>query len=644
MGETVEIRSVLKLDDQSSAVVEKMKGGYDHLSEKVHEAQHEMASMFKQSLTFAAGFQLSNGIESIKEFGHEAFEAAKELGEEKKALAGAIAVGDKAGRSYDEIRAQAGELHEELEGLGIAAGASTSAVVDMFSSIQARSSKSVAQTRELTEEMIYAGRAVPGGMEGIANAFRDLESGFVRPRNALVQLMVMTGTVDGTAKKAAKGMMQMFQAGQQDKVMALAEEAISRMAAKTKEMPPTFGQISASLKDIRMAVFENAGAPLLKALTVPLNEMRTYLTKHKVEIFEAAKGIGEKVGKWVIAAGERFKEGFQYLQSHAEEIKDAIETAANTAKGVVEFIIAHKEAIAIAFGAKALVPMGMNAAGSIGSGISLATSIGKAGAPALGLAAGAGGVAAFTLAVASFAAAVAAWSWAASEWGKLQNLTHGKSDAQQNEEARKKRLDELGGSTGKVDSGEFDRLRAKFVEQADALNMTAKAAGEYADALWAQHRALAEQTDQFDQAAKMADFGNDFEASNLWVVMYDKAVQSHNQAVMQYAANVLAGNQTLQNALLASGSNLEGGFDALGDLVMGKSEEFGKILKGMGKDAQKGELPDKMAVNFNGGQVFHVKQEFRDQDPDKVLLVFKRDMVRTAVNRQQSRIGTPFGF
>src|SRR5258706_10362793 len=102
-----------------------MKGGYEHLSEKVHEVEHEMASMLRQTLAVAAGFELGRGIESIKELGHEVFQAAKNLGEETKALTGAIAVGDKTGRSYEEIKAQASELHEELEGLAVAAGAST---------------------------------------------------------------------------------------------------------------------------------------------------------------------------------------------------------------------------------------------------------------------------------------------------------------------------------------------------------------------------------------------------------------------------------------------------------------------------------------------------------------------------------------
>jgi len=643
LGDTVEIRSVLRLDDQSSAVVDKLKSGYEHLGERVHEVEHEMASMLKQTLAVAAGFQLSNGIESVKEFGHELIDAAKNAGMETKQLAGAIAMGDKSGQTYESLTAKAGKLHEELEDLGVAAGASTSSIVDAFTTIQARSQKSAEEVRGLTEQMVYASRAVPGGMEGMANSFRDLESGIVRPRNAMVQLMVMTGTVEGSAKKVAKGLNAMMQQGPagMEKVTALAEQAISKMAEKMKAAPMTFGQVVDSLKDLREQAFEAMGGPILKAIQGPLGQLRRYFMDNKKSLEEWATMAGEKVGVWINEAATKIQEGFQYLKTHATEIKDAIVSAANVAKSVVEWIIAHREMIAIAFGAK----LGIGALGSlasgVGSGIGAVKGIAAAGAPALGIAGGT--AAAFAATVAAFAAAVGAWTWAISEWNKLQDLTHGKSDALQNEEARKVRLQQMGGSVDKINTKEFDQLRKKFVEQADAMGMTERAAGAYADSLWNQHRALREMADQADAAATKADRGQEFEGASDLVVLYDKAVQTHNTGMMQYVANVLAGNQTLQNALLASGANVEGGFDALGDLVMGKSEEFGKILKGMGNDAGKGKLPEKMSVNFNGS-TFNIKQDFRDQDPDRIMLTFKRDLVRAAVNRSQAHVGTSFGM
>ena len=41
---------------------------------------------------------------------------------------------------------------------------------------------------------------------------------------------------------------------------------------------------------------------------------------------------------------------------------------------------------------------------------------------------------------------------------------------------------------------------------------------------------------------------------------------------------------------------------------------------------------------------FHIKQDFRDQDPDRIALVFKKDIGQAAVSRTASRVATPFGL
>lgn len=642
MAETVEIRSLLLMDDRSSAVVSKVAGGFDGLLKRVNSAQSEMGSLVRTSLAMAAGFQLDNGIQSMKEFGHEVLNAALGAAEEQKALAGAIAVGDRSGRTYEEIKNQAEGLYEELENLGVAAGASTASIMEAFGTIQARTTKSVEETKALTEEMVYAARAVPGGMEGLATAFRDLESGIFRPKNALVQLMIMTGTVEGSSKKVAKGLQDMIAAGKQDKVMELAESAISRMSEKMKNAPMSFKQVVESLKTIRENVFESIGVPILKALTGPLLKIKEYFVQNREVVEQWAKSVGEKVGGWIKKAAEKIQEGFQYLQTHADEIKAAIESGFNTARSVVEWIIAHKEEIAIAFGAKMVLPGAIGVAkGAAGIAGELA-GMGGLGIKGGSLASGAG-LASFGIAVAAFAAAVGAWKLATDQWAELNKLTHGKSDAQQNQDARKERLEQLGMTPEAVDTKEFDRLRSAYVAQADAMGMSQRAAGEYVDAVWEHHQILRRSAMEVDELAQRADQGDEGEAVKRWIDIFNGAVLQQNQAIQRYAANVIAGSEILQNAFLASGSNVEGGFDHLAELVSGRSEEFAKILKGMTGDSTKAKMPEKMSVNFNGN-TFQIKQDFKDSDPDRVLLSFKRDIARQAVARSASRFGTPFGL
>lgn len=635
----VEVRSVLRLDDKSSGVVEKLKGGYEKLAEKVGEVEHEMLSMGKQAVSTAAGFEIFEGLHAIKDLGHEFFSAAAGLAEEKKQLASSIAIGDRAGRSYAQIKEEASELHDTLEGLGAEMGVSTEAIVDSFSEIQARSNRTVESTKQLIEEMILAGRAVPGGMEGIAGAFRDLEAGFVRPRNQLVQLMIMTGTVEGSAKKVAKGLNAMFQSGQQDKVIALAEQAIGRMSAKTKDLPPTFGQVMTSLHTMRENIFETVGTHLMKSLTPPLTQMRKYLLDNRDAMEKWAESAGEKVGEWVTEAAHKIQTGFEYLKNHASEIKAAIGEAVDKAKSVVDFIVAHREAIALAFGAKAAAPLVGSALGGVGQAMGLVKSVAGAGSGALGIAGGS--AAAFGVTIASFAAAVGAFALAVDQWQKLMNLTHGKSDAEQNQDARKERLEQIAASPEKTSLPDFEELRAKFIDQADAMGITTRVAGEYVDSMWNMHAAMRAQAEMLDDAAQKAMGGQETEGVEEWIATYGKAVATHSEALQKYAANVLAGSEGLFNAFLASGKEVEGGFDHLGDLVQSKSEEYAKILKSM--VGEKGAKPDKVQLNFNNANI-HIKQEFKSGDPERILLAFKKDFTKNAVARTQSRLGVPFGL
>jgi hypothetical protein len=53
--------------------------------------------------------------------------------------------------------------------------------------------------------------------------------------------------------------------------------------------------------------------------------------------------------------------------------------------------------------------------------------------------------------------------------------------------------------------------------------------------------------------------------------------------------------------------------------------------------------PPPAVMQFNGGQTFNIKQDFRDQDPDRIAVVFKRDMMRAAESRLQAHTALPHG-
>jgi hypothetical protein len=127
------------------------------------------------------------------------------------------------------------------------------------------------------------------------------------------------------------------------------------------------------------------------------------------------------------------------------------------------------------------------------------------------------------------------------------------------------------------------------------------------------------------------------------VKIYNEAAARHDQGMMTYAADIMAGSGKLVFALADSKTQVAGGFDALADLVGKKSEQFANVIRMIGDTGGKAK-PAAPQVNFNGGQTFNIKQDFRDQDPDRMALVFERDIIRSAENRRQARTASPFGM
>jgi len=125
------------------------------------------------------------------------------------------------------------------------------------------------------------------------------------------------------------------------------------------------------------------------------------------------------------------------------------------------------------------------------------------------------------------------------------------------------------------------------------------------------------------------------------------AMSAGNTGAMQYIANLLARSKDLQAAFLASGDLTAEGFNALADLVGKQAEDFKADLKAKGGEkpapgAKPAAVPASSGVHMSGGQTFNVKQDFRDQDPDRVAVVFKRDIARLAVAPGSSPQRLPF--
>lgn len=654
--ETTEVATKLTLDDHAHEALHKIKEGFEQLHEKVTEVGHEMMGMAKQAAAVAIGFQLGGAIESVKELGEEIFDSATHLEEQKKSLAGAISMVEKGEMSFGELAGAADEMNEKFEALAIQTGNTKESMLDAFEMIASRSTRSAAEVEEMTGKMAVAAKNLPGGLAAMSAAWRDMETGMMRPKNAIVQLMRQTGVVEGGAKKVAKALNAMLQGDQKEKVFDLAERAIDRMAAKMKDAPLTFDQLMVSLKGTREAFYETMGAPMVAALVPELEHLKAYLQEHREEIEQLAHTMGEKVGQWVKLAAEDIKEGFEYLQDHAQDIEDALKSGAGAMKDAIAFLAEHRDLImglaAAQFIGKPMIgAVGAIASAAPGAGAMLGSAIGKgafgmAAPGALGATAGAGALA---------AADVIAWQAANEQMGKLEQetgLSFGRlvenwvggfeqifkaSDRMSNITAIARRIAD---SATQVDTA--DESMKHFIDSLERSGEEAVAAGDMTEAAYRKvmeqanaqaetHARLANAMGSFEGAAN-----NVFGAQGMAVGMgmskitsaFHEATTANAKEADAAARRILTANNTLRVALAGAA---------------GTVEEALKKLHGLADSATGGAEVKLPPINF-GPSTFHIHQDFRQQDPDRVATMFERDITRRATNRIASRFSVPFSF
>jgi hypothetical protein len=265
----------------------------------------------------------------------------------------------------------------------------------------------------------------------------------------------------------------------------------------------------------------------------------------------------------------------------------------------------------------------------------------------------------------AFALAVGAFALAVDQWSSLMNETQGgKSEAEQDQDARKRYFEGMAANPtmGAMDARGmkgFEEIRAAYIATAQELGEDARAAGQLADKAWAAHRAVREMVGPVEEAAKMFDA---FDASLKAGMIPDeasiatsaqlvsqvagsftKALEVQNAGAQKYIADLMIKSEGLRNAFLAGADLTAEGFEALAKLVEGGSKDFADMLRGRAAEKGGGATPAAPKIVMNGGQTFKVQQDFRDQDPDRVALVFERDIGRLVERKLGAGTGGAFG-
>lgn len=610
-GEAAEVRIRLVIDDQASKIANEVKhdvsqvggaaagaqqasavaagaagGAMVLLGEKALEAGHKVVELFHRA------------VDAAKEFIDEGIQAALGALREEKQIKSTLGLMDDMGYSAEQLAASAHDIHEEFEGFGIQVGVDAGKMMDAFNEIGARSNKSSEQVRELVNEMALAGKVVPGGMDAIADGFVNLELGIIKAKNPVVQMIGQMHLLKGNAKQVAEQLKKMTP----EEAMALGEKAVGKMAEKMKNAAPTYSGLLESLKQLKENAYEALGKPIIERLTPALEAVKGFFLAHRDEIEDAATQIGEYVGKLVDVGSAIWKSVTGIFEKDSALWADTFKEAFEFAKTIFDYIYQNRTAIATTISsvihdaAKALNAV-VHALRAIWNTFK---DIAKSGAldvlmPGSGM--------------------------------KKAVLGMEKKGAEE----------EMRTAVKGTDAGAAQRSILHW-------QAAARAAGDSWDDINAMTAKMESfQKETASQVSALNETATNADASK-WVRIYNDAALSHNSGVQQYAAQVLSKSDMLQIALVTGAYQLEGGYDALIKMVQEKNPALAKALAGAAAPSVGGGTPKGPTVNMSGGQTFNIKQDFRDQDPDRVAVVFRRDIGKHAEARTQSRVSTPFGF
>ena len=650
MSVNQEIAADLVVNDKAGAVIERIKGSFSALDHKVNHVGGELRSFAKNTMSTALGVSIAGFGGTLENVFHHALEAGEDLNKQQKSVASALMMTERSGRGYKEVREQANGVQEELKDLAIAAGVSSDSIVESFNDIASRTNKNTQEVQEFMGTMVQAGRIAPGGLASITQGFEQIEMGVARARNPIVQMISSTGLLEGNARQVAKEMQKMAP----DKMMALAEKAITQMAKKMEKVPLSFGESVTSLKEMQGQIFEIVGAPIFKGLTPMVSDLQKQIHDHKRELVDFAEKVGEKATKAFAFAGDKLKEAFAYVNANWESIARSMGNVADSFMSAGKFLAENKELFShMAMlgtggfvggmsgnpGARSAADLLKGGGGNVVGGALAGGKMGGVTGAALGAAIGGLG----TL----FEESVALGDELAALHDPLGRTTkYYEAEIASLEKLQKARGNEINQLNADIKGND------QFIKASESLigAYGAQPQGGAANAFDLKDVGFANMSQNMvDRAAVELDAGTQnlaIQMASDFKTMMDYAQQSHNASAMEAVQNTLANSQRLQYALAASGVDVGKGFDDLidamvegGKMTAAAGKQAKELVKG-GKDLSKLGKP---TVNIGGGNTINVKQEFREGDPDRIMMAFKAGVTKAAVARTNARISGPFG-
>ena len=672
MSDDPVIKAKFVLDDSATKVLDNIKGGFHKVDKAISDTRKNIQGFVMDAATMAVGFQFNKGIDSVHSFYKEVMDSSKAADAQSRSIAGVLAMHDKSGRKYVELIGDAKDYRKHLADIGIQSGTSAQAVIDAFDEISERSDASAETNEALVKQMVDAGKVVPTGLAGITQGYRMMEAGMMSARNPLVQLITQTHILKGSAREVSHQLTKMGQ----EAAMKIAGQAIEHTAQQGKGMKLRGPEVQQSIKDMSDEAMIGAGDALRKAMSGPMVIVRDLMLENKGDLEELYTSAGKGMADVITWAVDRGKEGIEYIKLHGTEIKNEIKEGWEYAKKVVDFIISHRKEIGYGLAAVSVAHMAPAAGGMVSSVassaatggsalMSLGNFIGTSSVQVPKLAAGIGnlnkgfnglgaiiytlptkiadvgtsfkdmitnmspatkGLGAMVLAIGAITLAVDQGMKLYNEWFKAE------ADGKAAHILELERLAKQGNSDDLATALENSRIAgsmneaeiARIQEMADRAN---------------------DQYDRVQTAATNALAGVDAGIVDPLVGLgnaYNMAVDFQNIGAEKLAATMLISGSDTYELFTEMGGKIKGGLEEFTKLFEGASEDVLKKLKHWkGEDKPLKALAAHVDLS---GSKFEIHQDFRNEDPDRIMLMFREDILKSAEHRMQSRMGTGFGL
>lgn len=681
----IEVKTRLAFDSsEAEKKLSKAERQFAQLNESMKKNATAVGGFFKNAASTAVGVYLPQMARGAVRMAKSFFDAAESAESSKKSFTGLYSMFRDI--PFEQAAEEAKGMREELRQMAVEIGEKPADAYSTFQTVAramgADTADQMKLARQQTEQLMVIADSLGMQVGDLAGEFAMFSKAPRIMRGPMFDILRATGIFGKDLATMNKNWTKLTEDAKQG---ALAK-ALELQASKMKQVPETWKDMSDRFEEVLKHAKEVVGKPVLKALMPVASEIMKGLTGATPQLEGIGEAIGKKAAEWLRKGYEYAKDAFAYLQQHGPEIKAWISDAADKVKAAfkmaweaAKFIYDHKEIIAagaiapkVVGGVSALGTMAGGAAKSLGATGEMAGGVGGFGAllKALGsgsVVAGAGAIAAAAFAVAGIAAAAYNGK---KLYDDLKRGTEGEQDAMARLEAAEKMLKE-----GRLDEAKAmkELAMSEAAKTKDRGPGVLKAAGNF-DKQVQDVEMKAAQLDATYNAA-VNRFGTTLdESSNRTaklmdelVYVYNGAVKDGNVAMQQSAASVLLQSQASRDMLVQSGLVVAGGINKMDELIVNAYKKFladigaggdiggmvgggvdqtgrdrrAEMRKAMKEGAKKGGAA--VEVNMGGGQTFNIKQDFRDQDPDRVAVVFQRDIVRASLSRRQSRMTSIFG-